>query len=67
VIGPTLAAELGPDAAGLGLLTSAYLFAFALFQLPLGVFLLALLWYLRGRRSLMVAVRRQTAGDRNPT
>ena len=39
VVGPTLAAELGLNAAELGLLTSAYLFAFALFQLPLGVLL----------------------------
>ena len=39
VVGPNLAADLGLSAAGLGLLTSAYLFAFALFQLPLGVLL----------------------------
>ena len=39
VVGPNLAAELGLGAAELGLLTSAYLFAFALFQLPLGVLL----------------------------
>jgi predicted MFS family arabinose efflux permease len=39
VVGPNLAADLGLSAAALGLLTSAYLFAFALFQLPLGVLL----------------------------
>ena len=39
VVGPDLVAELGLSAAELGLLTSAYLFAFALFQLPLGVLL----------------------------
>jgi predicted MFS family arabinose efflux permease len=39
VVGPNLVAELGLTAAELGLLTSAYLFAFALFQLPLGVLL----------------------------
>ena len=39
VVGPDLAADLGLSATGLGLLTSAYLFAFALFQLPLGVLL----------------------------
>jgi predicted MFS family arabinose efflux permease len=39
VVGPDLAAELGLTAAELGLLTSAYLLAFALFQLPLGVLL----------------------------
>jgi predicted MFS family arabinose efflux permease len=39
VVGPDLAAELGLSAAELGLLTSAYLLAFALFQLPLGVLL----------------------------
>jgi predicted MFS family arabinose efflux permease len=39
VVGPRLAAEIGLSAAGLGLLTSAYLFAFAAFQLPLGVLL----------------------------
>ena len=39
VVGPNLAADLGLGAAALGLLTSAYLFAFALFQLPLGVLL----------------------------
>jgi predicted MFS family arabinose efflux permease len=39
VVGPNLAADLGLSAAELGLLTSAYLFAFALFQLPLGVLL----------------------------
>ena len=39
VVGAGLVAEIGLSAAGLGLLTSAYLFAFALFQLPLGVLL----------------------------
>ena len=39
VVGPHLAADLDLSAAGLGLLTSAYLFAFALFQLPLGLLL----------------------------
>jgi predicted MFS family arabinose efflux permease len=39
VVGLDLAADLGLSAAELGLLTSAYLFAFALFQLPLGVLL----------------------------
>ena len=39
VISPELAAELGLAAADLGLLTSAYLLAFALFQLPLGLLL----------------------------
>jgi predicted MFS family arabinose efflux permease len=39
VVGPRLVADLGLSAAELGLLTSAYLLAFALFQLPLGVLL----------------------------
>ena len=39
VVGPHLVDDLGLGAAALGLLTSAYLFAFALFQLPLGVLL----------------------------
>jgi predicted MFS family arabinose efflux permease len=39
VVGPILAADLELGAAELGLLTSAYLLAFALFQLPLGVLL----------------------------
>lgn len=39
VIGPDLARELSLDAAQLGLLTSAYLLAFAAFQIPLGVLL----------------------------
>jgi predicted MFS family arabinose efflux permease len=39
VIGPVLVAELGLNAAALGLLTSAYFIAFAAFQLPLGVLL----------------------------
>ena len=39
VVAPDLVAELGIDAAQLGLLTAAYLLAFAAFQLPLGVLL----------------------------
>src|ERR1700694_5203953 len=39
VVAPDLVAEIGLDAAELGLLTAAYLGAFALFQLPLGVLL----------------------------
>jgi MFS family permease len=39
VVGPELVADIGLSATGLGLLTTAYLFAFALFQLPLGVLL----------------------------
>jgi predicted MFS family arabinose efflux permease len=39
VVAPDLVAELGLSAAELGLLTAAYLGAFALFQLPLGVLL----------------------------
>ena len=39
VIAPDLVAELGLNAASLGLLTSVYFFAFAAFQLPLGVLL----------------------------
>jgi MFS family permease len=39
VIGPDLVAELSIDAAGLGLLTSAYFLSFAAFQLPLGILL----------------------------
>ncbi len=39
VIAPDLVAELGLSAASLGLLTSVYFFAFAAFQLPLGVLL----------------------------
>jgi predicted MFS family arabinose efflux permease len=39
VVGPRLVADLGLSATELGLLTSAYLLAFALFQLPLGVLL----------------------------
>jgi predicted MFS family arabinose efflux permease len=39
VVAPDLVSELGLDAAELGLLTAAYLAAFALFQLPLGVLL----------------------------
>lgn len=39
VIGPPLAREFGLDAAGLGLLTGIYFFAFAAAQLPLGVLL----------------------------
>lgn len=39
VVGPDLARDVGLGAAELGFLTSAYLLAFALFQLPLGVLL----------------------------
>jgi len=39
VVAPDLVAEIGLSAADLGLLTAAYLGAFALFQLPLGVLL----------------------------
>jgi predicted MFS family arabinose efflux permease len=39
VIAPDLIAELQLDEAGLGLITSAYLYAFTLFQLPLGLLL----------------------------
>ena len=39
VVGPRLVADIGLGATGLGLLTSAYLLAFALFQLPLGLLL----------------------------
>jgi MFS family permease len=39
VVGPNLVADIGLSATELGLLTSAYLLAFALFQLPLGVLL----------------------------
>ena len=39
VVGPDLAKDVGLSAGELGLLTSAYLLAFALFQLPLGVLL----------------------------
>ncbi len=39
VVGPELVTELGLSAGQLGLLTSSYLLAFALFQLPLGVLL----------------------------
>jgi MFS family permease len=39
VISPKLTQELGLDATSLGLLTSAYFLAFALFQFPLGVLL----------------------------
>ena len=39
VVAPDLVGELGLSAAELGLLTAAYLGAFALFQLPLGVLL----------------------------
>ncbi len=37
VLAPTLAAEFGLSAAGLGLLSSVYFLAFAIVQLPLGV------------------------------
>jgi sugar phosphate permease len=39
VIAPNLAADIGVDPSGLGLLTSAYFIAFASAQLPLGVLL----------------------------
>ena len=39
VLAPTLAAEFGLTAAGLGLLSSVYFLAFGLFQLPLGILL----------------------------
>ncbi len=39
IIGADLASDMGLDAAGLGLLTSGYFFAFAVFQLPLGILL----------------------------
>jgi MFS family permease len=39
VLGPTLAAEFGLTAGGLGLLSSVYFLSFALFQLPLGLLL----------------------------
>ena len=39
VIAPDLIAELHLDEAGLGLITSSYLYAFTLFQLPLGLLL----------------------------
>jgi predicted MFS family arabinose efflux permease len=39
IIGPDLARDFGLSAAGLGLLSGIYFFAFAAFQLPLGVLL----------------------------
>jgi len=39
VLGPTLAAEFGLSAGGLGLLSSVYFLSFAFFQLPLGLLL----------------------------
>ncbi len=39
VVAPDLVRDIGLSASGLGLLTAAYLFAFAAFQLPLGVLL----------------------------
>ena len=39
VVAPNLASELDLDAGQLGLVTAAYLIAFALFQLPLGLLL----------------------------
>jgi predicted MFS family arabinose efflux permease len=39
IIGPEIARELGLGSAGLGLLTAIYFFAFAVFQLPLGILL----------------------------
>lgn len=39
VVAPDLVGEIGLSASSLGLLTAAYLFAFAAFQLPLGILL----------------------------
>ncbi len=39
VVAPDLVRDIGLSASGLGLLTAAYLFAFAAFQLPLGILL----------------------------
>jgi sugar phosphate permease len=39
VLAPDLVADIGLEAAGLGLLTSTYFITFAAFQLPLGVLL----------------------------
>ena len=39
VLAPTLAAEFGLSAGGLGLLSSVYFFAFAVVQLPFGLLL----------------------------
>ena len=39
VVAPDLVEDIGLSASGLGLLTAAYLFAFAAFQLPLGILL----------------------------
>ena len=39
VLAPDLAADLGVDPSGLGLLTAAYFITFAAFQLPLGILL----------------------------
>ena len=39
VVAPDLVDEIGLSASSLGLLTAAYLFAFAAFQLPLGALL----------------------------
>ncbi|MBT6278050.1 MAG: MFS transporter [Chromatiales bacterium] len=39
VVAPNLASDLNLDAASIGLITAAYLIAFALFQLPLGILL----------------------------
>jgi len=39
IIGPEIASELHLGSAGLGLLTAIYFFAFAVFQLPLGILL----------------------------
>jgi predicted MFS family arabinose efflux permease len=39
IIGPEIARDLGLGSAGLGLLTAIYFFAFAVFQLPLGILL----------------------------
>ncbi len=64
VIAPDLIAELHLDEAGLGLITSTYLYAFTLFQLPLGLLLdrygprrvHALLLFIAGIGSLLFAM-----------
>ena len=66
IIGPDLARDYGLSAAGLGLLSGIYFFAFALFQLPLGVLLdrygprrvnATLLLVAAARRALVLARR----------
>src|SRR5215813_4636236 len=64
VIAPDLIAELHLDESGLGLITSTYLYAFTLFQLPLGLLLdrygprrvHALLLFIAGIGSLLFAM-----------